>query len=568
MSVIRRPSINGEIKISKGKCVEKLPHSCGSRRGLQVFQKEDGSYDGFCFSCGTAVTDPYKDKPEGYKPAYNPKTDEEIQEEIDEVKEFQTVALKDRGLSKESLEHFGIKIGLSEVDGVTPTSHFYPYYKGDELKGFKCRVIEGKKFFSIGSVKDVDLFGWHQAVLSGGKKLFVTEGEMDAVALYQIFRAVNKGTKYESNIPAIVSLAHGSGSAVKELLKHREMIFMHFKEIVLVFDQDKPGEEAVEAVLKVFPEGVSVAHLPRKDANQCLLEGVSKAAYNAVAFNSVKPKNTRLVLADSLFEEAKAAPAIGYPWPWESVTKKTRGIRLGETIYIGAGQKQGKSEIVNTLAAHFIKELGWPVLLAKPEESNKKSVKLVAGKLVGKIFHDPNVPFDEEAYDEACDLMRNKLFLINLYQHLGWETLKADIRAAAMEGCKAIFIDPITNLTNGMSAADANTRLQEIAQELSAMALDLNVVIFIFCHLRNPDSGPPHERGGEVLSSQFAGSRAMARSCNLMFGLEGNRDPHLNPEERNVRTLVLLEDREFGEVGRFKLYWDRATSLFNEIGEE
>ena len=568
MSVIRRPSINGEIKISKGKCVEKLPHSCGSRRGLQVFQKEDGSYDGFCFSCGTAVPDPYKDKPEGYKPAYNPKTDEEIQEEIDEVKEFQTVALKDRGLSKESLEHFGIKIGLSEVDGVTPTSHFYPYYKGDELKGFKCRVIEGKKFFSIGSVKDVDLFGWHQAVLSGGKKLFVTEGEMDAVALYQIFRAVNKGTKYESNIPAIVSLAHGSGSAVKELLKHREMIFMHFKEIVLVFDQDKPGEEAVEAVLKVFPEGVSVAHLPRKDANQCLLEGVSKAAYNAVAFNSVKPKNTRLVLADSLFEEAKIAPTIGAPWPWEAVTKKTRGIRLGETIYIGAAQKMGKSEIVNTLAAHFIKELGWPVLLAKPEESNKKSVKLVAGKIVGKIFHDPNVPFDEASYDEACDLMRNKLFLINLYQHLGWETLKADIRAAAMEGCKAIFIDPITNLTNGMSAADANTRLQEIAQELSAMALDLNVVIFIFCHLRNPDSGPPHERGGEVLSSQFAGSRAMARSCNLMFGLEGNRDPHLNPEERNVRTLVLLEDREFGEVGRFKLYWDRVTSLFNEIGEE
>ena len=568
MSVIRRPSINGEIKISKGKCVEKLPHSCGSRRGLQVFQKEDGSYDGFCFSCGTAVTDPYKDKPEGYKPAYNPKTDEEIQEEIDEVKEFQTVALKDRGLSKESLEHFGIKIGLSEVDGVTPTSHFYPYYKGDELKGFKCRVIEGKKFFSIGSVKDVDLFGWHQAVLSGGKKLFVTEGEMDAVALYQIFRAVNKGTKYESNIPAIVSLAHGSGSAVKELLKHRETIFMHFKEIVLVFDQDKPGEEAVEAVLKVFPEGVSVAHLPRKDANQCLLEGVSKAAYNAVAFNSVKPKNTRLVLADSLFEEAKAAPAIGYPWPWESVTKKTRGIRLGETIYIGAGQKQGKSEIVNTLAAHFIKELGWPVLLAKPEESNKKSVKLVAGKLVGKIFHDPNVPFDEEAYDEACEVMRNKLFLINLYQHLGWETLKADIRAAAMEGCKAVFIDPITNLTNGINAADANTKLQEIAQELSAMALDLNIVIFIFCHLRNPDAGPPHERGGEVLSSQFAGSRAMARSCNLMFGLEGNRDPNLSQEERNIRTLVLLEDREFGEVGRFKLYWDKTTSLFNEIGEE
>jgi twinkle protein len=117
-----------------------------------------------------------------------------------------------------------------------------------------------------------------------------------------------------------------------------------------------------------------------------------------------------------------------------------------------------------------------------------------------------------------------------------------------------------------VNAADANTKLQEIAQELSAMALDLNVVIFIFCHLRNPDAGPPHERGGEVLSSQFAGSRAMARSCNLMLGIEGNRDPNLPQHERNIRQLVLLEDREFGENGRFHLYWDAATGLFNEMG--
>lgn len=205
------------------------------------------------------------------------------------------------------------------------------------------------------------------------------------------------------------------------------------------------------------------------------------------------------------------------------------------------------------------------MLLAKPEESNIKTVKLIAGKLAGKIFHDPNIPFDEGAFDDAVVYLKDKLYLLNLYQHVGWDSLKADIREAAAEGCKAIFIDPITNLTNGMSAADANVKLQEIAQELSAMALDLNVVIFIFCHLRNPDSGPAHERGGEVLSSQFAGSRAMARSCNLMLGLEGNKDPALTKEERNIRTIVIIEDREFGETGRFKLYWDDTTGLFQEI---
>jgi twinkle protein len=50
-----------------------------------------------------------------------------------------------------------------------------------------------------------------------------------------------------------------------------------------------------------------------------------------------------------------------------------------------------------------------------------------------------------------------------------------------------------------------------------------------------------------------------------MLGLEGNRDPNLTREERNLRTLVLLEDREFGNTGRYGLYWDSQTSLFNEI---
>jgi twinkle protein len=337
-----------------------------------------------------------------------------------------------------------------------------------------------------------------------------------------------------------------------------------FKEIVLVFDNDKPGADAVQNVLKIIPDAL-VATLPAKDANECLVQGRAKAAYNACQFNAQKPKNTRLVSGNELHDKAREPPKYGVSWPWKHITEATRGIRFGETIYIGAGQKQGKSEVVNTLAAHFIKEHGCKVFLVKPEESNNKTYKLVAGKLAGKFFHDPNKPFDGDAYDKAGEVIKDHLYMLNLYQHVGWDTLKGDIRSAAAEGCRVIIIDPITNLTNGMDAASANVKLQEIAQELSAMALDLNVVIFIFCHLRNPDSGNPHERGGEVLSSQFAGSRAMARSCNLMLGLEGNRDPNLSAEERNLRTLVLLEDREFGETGRYRLYWDKNSGLFNEI---
>jgi twinkle protein len=547
------------------KCVEKLPHKCGSSDGLQVFQDDNGTSTGFCFSCGTYVPDPYENQPKGYKPNIKVKTDEEIEAEIGEILNYQTVALPDRKIRKDSLEYFGVKVGISENDGETPTHHYYPYTGTDgSVRGFKVRLASPKKFWAVGTIKDVNLFGWQQAIATGAKKIFITEGELDAIALYQIFKDVNKGTAYADSNPAIVSLVSGAGSAPRDLSRHLADIKKHFKEIILVFDNDEPGKKATEAVLKAIPE-CFVATLPAKDANDCLIQGRGKAAYAACQFNASKPKNTRFVSGDSLHDSAKKPPEFGFSWPWKHITRATRGIRLGETIYIGAGQKQGKSEVVNTLAAHFIREHGWKVFLVKPEEANNKTYKLVAGKLAGKIFHDPNRPFDEEAYDKAGETLRGHLYMLNLYQHVGWDTLKADIREAALEGCRAIIIDPITNLTNGVNAADANTKLQEIAQELSAMALDLNVVIFIFCHLRNPDTGVPHERGGEVLSSQFAGSRAMARSCNLMLGLEGNRDPNLPKEEKNMRTLVLLEDREFGETGRFGLYWDDQTGLFNEL---
>lgn len=543
--------------MGKSRCIEKI----GT---VQIFQKEDGTYDAYDFKTGRYIPHPYHDKPAGYKPAIKLKSDEEIAEEIAEISSYLTRPLPDRKLKEEYLQYYNIKIGVSEEDGLTPTLHYYPYNKQGTLAGYKARLVENKRMWSVGDIKGCDLFGWQQAIETGAKKLFITEGELDAVSLFQIFKEQSKGTAYAEFSPAVVSLAHGAASASRDIGKLLPEIRRQFKEIVLVFDQDEAGKRAVEEVLKIVPDAL-VAILPLKDVNECLMAGKSKAAHAACQFKAEKPKNTRLVNANDLHEKAKEPAKYGVSWPWEHITKATRGIRTGETIYIGAGQKQGKSEIVNTLTAHFIKEHGWKVFLIKPEEANNKTYKLVAGKLEGRFFHDPTKPFDMEAYDRAGTTLHDKLFMLNLYQNLTWELLKADIRAAAAEGCKAIILDPITNLTNGMEAGVANTRLQEIAQELAAMALDLDVVIFIFCHLRNPDSGLPHELGGRVLSSQFAGSRAMARSCNLMLGLEGNRDPNLPSEERNLRTLVLLEDREFGEVGRFGLYWDSSTGLFNEL---
>ena len=546
-------------------CVEKIEHSCGSH-SLQVFLNEDGSYTGFCFSCKTFEIDPYKDRPKDYKPTVIRKSAEQIASEIAEINTYKTVGLPDRKLKKEYLEYFNVKIGVSEQDGESPVSHHYPYTKDGKLTGYKNRIIEGKRMWSSGDLKECDLFGWQQAIASGSKKLFITEGECDAVALFQVLMDSVKGTKYAEMVPAVVSLPTGAGTAGKTAARLKNEILKHFKpeEIVLVFDMDEPGKQAVVDFQKIFPEAKS-ATLPEKDANECVLKGKNKILRDAVVFKASAPQSTRLVRASDVYMQAKTPPKMGLSYPYPALTKLTRGRRFGETYYFGAGVKMGKSELLNDLVAHDIKEHGLTVMCAKPEESNARTLQGVVGKFVNRIFHDPDIEFDHAAFDRGFQELDNRLVMLNLYQDLSWEVLKSDIRVAVGEGAKSIYIDPITVLSNNFDAAAANAMLQKVAQEFAAMAMQLDFMGHIFCHLKSPENGPSHERGAPVQSNQFAGSRAMMRSCHAMIGMEGNKDPDLPEEDRNIRTLVLLEDRMTGASGKVKLFWDKSTGAFNPL---
>lgn len=549
-----------------GQCVEKLPHECGSSDGLQVFE-EDGNFDGYCFACGTYVDDPYKDKPKGYVPVFQKKSQEDIARELVEIYGCPVVDVEERGLTKESLDYFGYRIGLSRADGTTPEVLYRPYTKDGGIVSYKVKLLGLKRDpWWVGSGRDVDLFGWHQAIQTGAAKLIVTEGEEDAVAMFQMIKQFNKNTSYADRIPAVISLTHGAASAVKSLSKVATEIRRYFKEVVLAFDMDEVGQKAARDVVEQVLGDAKIANLPEKDANKCLLEGRTKAAVKAVLFLSAVPKNTRIIRGSTLREEANKQPEWGKPWPFEGLTRLTRGRRRGETIYFGAGVKMGKSELVDTIAAQIIVEDDLPCLLVKPEQIPPKTYQRLVGKAAGHIFHDPTIEFDQEAFDKAEPNIGNKALIVGSYQFVDWSVLREDIRYAVVaEGVKDVILDPITTFTNTMSASDANEFLTTMTAELSADAKDRDFTAYLFCHLKAPENGPPHERGGAVLSTQFAGSRAMMRTCNYMIGIQGNKDPDLEIDQRNIRELVVLEDREFGASGKVRLFWDRHTGLFEEI---
>lgn len=539
------------------KYVEKLPHSCGTSRGLQVFLEDDGRYTGYCFSCHTHVKDPYAEKEEGYTPPRpSVKSPEQVQKELDAIKKFPCEALLDVGLKKATLEYFNVRLGYDQETASTVHAEYYPYEVKGEIKAYQVRV-RPKRFFSLGDFDACEPFGWRQACTVGGYKLFITEGQKDAMSLFQVLRERGNSER----IPAVISLHNGTKS-VDKMSKHFKE-FSKWKEIVLCFDNDEAGKEAVKRFTSMYPEA-KVANLPLKDANEMLMAGREQELFNATVFESKTKLSDKLVRSSDVWDQARIRPKDGFSWPWPSLTNLTRGIRRGEGYYMGAGVKMGKSCLVNEIATHLIVEHDLTVFLCKPEEENAITAQKLAGCAVNSVFHDPKIEFDEEAFDRGKRLIDDKAIMYGQYGKISWEELKREIRyVCTVEGVKDIIIDPITCLTVGMGSGEANEKLIELASELASMSKELEFTYYVFCHLNKPASGKPHERGGQVLSVEFAGSRGMMRSAYYLIGLEGNKDPD-QPELKNVRYLTLLEDRNFGETGKVPLFYNPNTGRLLE----
>ncbi len=82
---------------------------------------------------------------------------------------------------------------------------------------------------------DVDLFGWKQAVTSGARRLIITEGEFDAIALTKILQTYTP-EKWLDNAPAVVSIPNGSATASKDIARLLPKIRKQFKDVDSIKD--------------------------------------------------------------------------------------------------------------------------------------------------------------------------------------------------------------------------------------------------------------------------------------------------------------------------------------------
>jgi len=471
------------------------------------------------------------------------------EETVEQINKLPCVAIPERGITQETAKHFGIRTAYSEKTN-KPCAHYFPYTFEDQVVGYKKRdltvpKIHKKHFTTIGlqSVK-CDLFGLGAGNKTGGKKVFVAEGEYDAAILWQVLKE-----KYPKANPTVVSISNGTASAVINLGQKQNTAFLgKFTEKVFAFDNDKAtteerekegiikGMDAINIIYSLIPEMLIAPFPDGDDPCDMYRKGMAEQLYWA-CMKPVKFIPDGFVKYEQFQEKAKELPTLGKSWPWPSMTKLSLGRRLGEGHYIGAGVKIGKSEFVNKFCEHVRINENKKVALFKFEEEPDVTCKKVAGKIFKKDFTNPEkvvfisedgkevdiygnpIPenhrgyFTQEELAKAVDFVGDNIVYYNNYGACSWDVVKGAIKHAVLvEGVEDVILDPISRMVQGLSPSEANQQLEIFSDEISKLAKDLGFTYYCFCHLKAPENGgKPHERGGKVLSHQFTGSRAMMR---------------------------------------------------------
>jgi twinkle protein len=513
--------------VRKGPCDE-----CGSSDANALYS--DGHTN--CFSCG------HYERGDGQVT----KGRRTVSTALPEYTDAQVRGLPARQISEETCRLFGVRIGTLR-DG--SSVHLYPYYKDNQVVAAKARGAD-KAFKFLGDAKHPPMFG--QNLWNGGKKLVVTEGEIDALTVSQL-----QGNKWP-----VVSVPNGAQGAKKDMARQMDF-FEQFDEIILMFDMDDPGKQAAQEVAEMFTPGrCKIATLPLKDPNDCLKAGrgadVIQAIWNAKAY---RPDG--IVGITDLYDELDREVKQGLPWFLPKLSELTYGRRYGEMYGFGAGTGIGKTDFLTQQIAFDVMDLDMKVGLVFLEQKPTETAARVAGKVKGKRFHVPDGSWTREERLEAVKELEGKVFLYDSFGETEWNVVAAKIRYMAhAEGVRIFYVDHLTAMAD---TSDERGSLEQIMKEMAGLAQELNVIIHFVSHLSTPE-GKSHEEGGHVSIKHFKGARAIGFWSFFMFGLERNQQSE-DAEERSTTTFRVLKDRYTGQATghTIPLGYDATTGrLFNK----
>lgn len=489
------------------------------------------------------------------------------------------VNLDDRKIDHKTCRKYGYQVATLNDKEV----HIAPYYRSGELVAQHLRG-PNKQFGWTGSPNDCELFGQHLFKSKGGKRLVITEGELDCLTVNQLLG----GTW------PVVSVPNGSTSAMK-YIKHNLEFVSSYEEVVLMFDMDDAGQEAAKKIAEILPPGkAKIAKLPYKDASDCYVKGNSKAVVSAVWEAQAYSPDEILHVSEVQDTTEDVVSSKVWPFPWDKMSEFCLGQRSGEITLHCSGTGSGKSTILREIVHDHLtqgRSVGAIMLEESPKETIDDMVSLMLSKPVRairasrmmndlrqKMGKDPiDIEIIDNLTDEEYAKARKDLAATSfyVYDHLGnngMSNLLARMEFMAISlGVEVIVLDHITaaaaglmGITNKDIDGGSSERLiiDSIMKELRALCVRTGVHIDIVSQLKKTEKA--YEEGNRITLQDLRGSGALASVPNTVVALERNRQDS-DPIISNTTIVRVLKNRLTGRCGiATALYYDHTTSRLTE----
>lgn len=461
-------------------------------------------------------------------------------------------AIVDRGIVKETCEFFGV----TQETG----KHYYPYFDETGLKvAEKIRSVENKTFSIAGNFQKATLFG-QNLFQKEGKYITIVEGELDALASYQM-----TGSKWPT-----VSIRNGASAAVKDCKAQYEYLDS-FESIVICFDADEPGQKAAKDVAELFGNKVKIVkHLKGyKDASDYLSEGKSSEYVNQWwRAESYVPDG--IIQASTLWDSVSTPEPIAEAfYPFKGLNDLLYGLRSAELITVTAGSGLGKSQFLREILYRILETTKWNIGGMFLEESVRKTARSIMSLHANKKLHLPDTPVTERELKEAFDatLGTNRVFLFDHFGSLAIDNVLNRIRYMSKAcDCRVVFLDHISLVVSGMDGNDERKSIDVLMTRLRTLVQETGITLICVSHLKRPStSNKGHEDGEAVSLSQLRGSGAIAQLSDAVITLERNSMSQ-DPEIRHTTKVAVAKNRYNGLTGpACSLKYDMNTGRMIEV---
>lgn len=523
-------------------------------------------------------------------------------ETIKDIAEYKARDIPERGIRKETLERFGVKVAVDTKDGVTPIAVYFPSFnQKDQVTGYTKQDLTKSKeekyhWSTVGSVSISNkLFGQSVAEKQSRKRsnLIITEGQWDTISVWQSGVDSVAGTKYAGIEPLVSSIPLGTANAVESIL-HNGKFVESYDALTIFFDDDHctpaelkkgimKGHEARDAVASAMVgNGQSLFTITPddgfKDASDYIQAGKSADLAKLIQFGKRAYSSEKIVKSSDITLDELLEPRVEglYVDCFPELMRKIHGFRLRELVLLTSPSGVGKSTVTSLFASAFMEKderLGMIFL----EEGNKETLqRLIAFKLKVNFLEFKNNPLSvasrEDIARAKAEIDENdKLIMLGHFGSMPITELMAKIKHMHLvEGCKYIVLDHLSLVISGSGVADERKELDMVMTELAAFCAANDVCIIAISHINRTGAEqfkPPRLRDGEepqpfwvqVTKEMMRGSAALEQLSWIILGLE----PEILVDRSRGRVrLVVLKNRPWSYLGEADTF-----SIDNETWE-